>query len=131
MLNLLNEKADLVQTNNALMNKVNSNDNDSVRNNLEKLNREISNKIDFSKFEAYMNDSRAVLDEMQKELSMKSNLKDINLLICKKADIEKVNQALIQITEDLDGKCSIQQVKISLLLKYYYFSLILPWIIKL
>ena len=59
-----------------------------------------------------MNDSRSALDEMQKELSMKSNLKDVNLLICKKADIEKVNQALIQVTEDLDAKCSIQQVNL-------------------
>jgi len=112
MQNQLNEKADLIHVNNALENKVNSIDNESIRLNLEKINREIVNKLDFNKFEAYMNDSRSALDEMQKELSMKSNLKDVNLLICKKADIEKVNQALIQVTEDLDAKCSIQQVNL-------------------
>lgn len=111
MQNLLNEKADLIHTNNALANKIDSNDNESMRLNLEKINREIINKLDFNKFEAYMNDTRSALDEMQKELGLKSNLKDVNLLICKKADIEKVNQALIQVTEDLDMKCSIQQVR--------------------
>lgn len=110
MLNLLNEKADLIHINNALANKVSSNDNDNIRINLEKLNRDIVNKLDFNKFEAYMNDTRGALEELQKELTHKSNLKDVNLLICKKADIEKVNQALIQITEDLDAKCSNQQV---------------------
>ena len=84
MQNQLNEKADLIHVNNALENKVNSIDNESIRLNLEKINREIVNKLDFNKFEAYMNDSRSALDEMQKELSMKSNLKDVNLLICKK-----------------------------------------------
>lgn len=110
MQNMLNDKADLIHINNALANKVNSNESESMRINLEKLNREIVNKLDFNKFEAYMNDSRCALEEMQKELSLKSNLKEVNLLICKKADIEKVNQALIQVTEDLDAKCSIHQV---------------------
>ena len=108
--NLLNEKADLVETNNSLTNKLNSNEFDSFKLNLEKINREIVNKLDYNKFEAYTNDSRSALNEMQKELSQKSNAKDVNLMICKKADIEKVNQALIQVTEDLDVKCSINQV---------------------
>ena len=110
MQNQLNEKADLIFINTALDNKVNYNENESMKLNLEKLNREIVNKLDFNKFEAYMNDSRVAFDEMQKEISQKSTLRDVNLMLCKKADIEKVNQALIQVTEDLDAKCSIQQV---------------------
>ena len=125
--NLLNEKADLVQTNNALANKVNSNENESFKINLEKINREIVNKLDFNKFEAYMNDSRFALEEMQKELSSKSNLKDVNLMICKKADIEKVNQALIQVTEDLDGKCLIQQVIYFFKFLFELFNLIVQF----
>ncbi len=57
-----------------------------------------------------MLDSRLVIDELQKELALKSNLKETLSLLNKKADIEKVNDALIQVTEDLDQKCSIQQV---------------------
>lgn len=57
-----------------------------------------------------MIDTRTVIDEVQKELVLKSNLKETMALLNKKADIEKVNDALIQVTEDLDQKCSIQQV---------------------
>jgi hypothetical protein len=110
MQNQLNEKADLIYINNALVNKVNSNENETLRINIDKINKEIVNKLDLNKFEAYINDSRLVYEEIQKELSLKINQKEVNLLICKKADIEKVNQALIQVTEDLDAKCSIDQV---------------------
>ena len=108
--NLLSTKADIIQLNTATINKVNTQEFESLKNNYERMNKEIINKIDFNKFDAYMNDSRMAIEEVQKELTFKSNLKEILALLNKKADIEKVNDALIQVTEDLDVKCSIQLV---------------------
>ncbi len=78
---------------------------------VERINKDIINKIDFNKFDAYMNDTRNAIDELQKELTLKANMKETINFLGKKADIDKVNDALIQVTEDLDQKCSIQQVK--------------------
>jgi len=109
--NLLNTKADLGNTQNSLQNKVNTQEFESLKLIVDRINKEIVNKIDFNKFDAYMIDNRTVIDEIQKELGLKANLKETLALLNKKADIEKVNAALIQVTEDLDQKCSIQQVK--------------------
>lgn len=108
--NLLNTKADLGNTQNSLQNKVNTQEFESLKLIVDRINKEIVNKIDFNKFDAYMIDNRTVIDEIQKELGLKANLKETLALLNKKADIEKVNAALIQVTEDLDQKCSIQQV---------------------
>ena len=108
--NLINTKADLGSTQNSLQNKVNTQEFESLKLLVDRINKEILNKIDFNKFDAYMLDSILVIDELQKELALKSNLKETLSLLNKKADIEKVNDALIQVTEDLDQKCSIQQV---------------------
>lgn len=108
--NLLNSKADLGNTQNSLQNKVNSQEFDSLKLIVDRINKEIVNKIDFNKFDAYMIDTKTLIDELQKEQGLKANLKETLALLNKKADIEKVNDALIQVTEDLDQKCSIQQV---------------------
>ena len=48
---------------------------------LDHLSKEIVNKIDFDKFEAYLSDTRSAVEEIQKDLLMKSNIKEtINLL---------------------------------------------------
>jgi hypothetical protein len=126
--NMLNTKADLIQFNSSIQNKVNVQEFEQLRLNTERLNKEIVNKLDFNKFDAYMIDTRSAIEELQKELILKPNTKDIMVILGKKADIEKVNDALIQVTEDLDQKCSIQQVI------YFFLTLLfsstLQWIIK-
>jgi len=45
------------------------------------LGKEVVNKIDFDKFEAYLSDTRSAIEEIQKEILMKSNIKEtLNLL---------------------------------------------------
>lgn len=107
---LLSQKADLAQTTSSLQNKVNIQDFESVRLNLDRINKDIINKIDMNKFEAYMNDTRSAIEETQKELMLKANMKELVSLLSKKADIEKVNEALIQVTDDLDQKCGVENV---------------------
>lgn len=48
---------------------------------LDHFKKDFINKIDYDKFEAYVNETRNALEEVQKELLMKSNVKEtINLL---------------------------------------------------
>lgn len=48
---------------------------------VEHLGKEVVNKIDFDKFEAYLADTRSAIEEIQKEILMKSNIKEtLNLL---------------------------------------------------
>jgi hypothetical protein len=48
---------------------------------VEHLGKEVVNKIDFDKFEAYLSDTRSAIEEIQKEILMKSNIKEtLNLL---------------------------------------------------
>jgi hypothetical protein len=57
-----------------------------------------------------MSDTRNSLEEIQKDLMMKSNIKEILNLMKNKADIDDVNKALTQIHEELDTKCNSEQV---------------------
>ena len=108
---LLNSKADSASINLAVQNKIGAADFESLKNAYEKLNREVLNKVDYNKFEAYMNDSRNSIEEIQKDLMMKSNIKEILSLMKNKADIDDVNKALTQIHEELDSKCNTDQVR--------------------
>jgi len=119
---LLNSKADLGSTQNSLQNKVNLPEFDSLKLIVDRLNKDLVNKIDINRFDAYLNDTRIAIDEIQKELNIKANHKDTLTILNKKADIEKVNDALIQVTEDLDQKCSILQVIIFKEIKILNFS---------
>jgi vacuolar-type H+-ATPase catalytic subunit A/Vma1 len=105
---LLNNKADAASINIAIQNKVGLSEFENLKKAYEKYSREIMNKIDYSKFEAYMTDTRNSLEEIQKDLVMKANIKETLNLLKNKADIDDVNKALTQIHEELDAKCSIE-----------------------
>lgn len=108
---LLNNKADSVSTNMAINSRASLADFEHIKVNIEKLNREYINKVDFNKFEAYMGDTRAAIEETQKELVMKANIKEILNLMKNKAEIDDVNKALTQIHDELDHKAGVEQVK--------------------
>ncbi len=105
---LLNSKADAASTNLTVQNKVGVSEFENLKLNFDKINREMMNKLDYNKFEAYMSDSRGLIEELQKDLMMKSNIKEILSLLKNKADIDDVNKALTQIHEELDTKCNIE-----------------------
>ena len=44
--------------------------------NLEKLNKDLIHKIDYDKFNNYIAEVRLSIDELQKEITTKSNIKD-------------------------------------------------------
>lgn len=105
---LLNSKADAASTNLSVQNKVSYSEFENLKLNFDKINREVMNKLDFNKFESYVSDSRGLIEELQKDLMMKSNIKEILSLLKNKADIDDVNKALTQIHEELDTKCNIE-----------------------
>ncbi len=104
---LINSKADAGSINLSIGNKVNISEFEVLRNNFDKISRELLNKLDFGKFENYMNEVRSSIEDMQRDLLMKSNIKEILSLMKNKADIDDVNKALTQIHEELDTKCNL------------------------
>ena len=110
---MLSNKADAVALNIAVQNKANISDIETLRLSIDKISKENLNKLDFNKFDAYMNDTRQAVDELQKDLMMKANLKEMLHLLKNKSDIDDVNKALTQIHEELDLKCNVEQVTIN------------------
>ena len=107
---MLSNKADAIAFNIAIQNKANISDIENLKLTIDKISKENLNKLDFNKFEAYINDTRQAVDELQKDLMMKSNLKEMLHLLKNKSDIDDVNKALTQIHEELDLKCNVEQV---------------------
>ena len=68
-------------------------------------------------------DTFTSIEEIQKDLISKANIKEVLSLLKNKTDIEDVNKALTQIHEELDLKCSNEYV----IIKSSYFILI-PYI---
>jgi len=106
---LLNNKADTGSISMAIQNKVGLSEFESLKLAFEKNNREVMNKLDYGKFEAYMSDTRGSIEDIQKDLVMKANIKETLNLLKNKADIDDVNKALTQIHEELDAKCPLDQ----------------------
>lgn len=92
-----------------LQSKVSIQEFEGLKLGIEKVNKELINKIDFDKFELYSNETRQSVEEIQKELLMKSNIKETLNLLKNKAEIDDVNKALTQIHEELDAKCGLDQ----------------------
>jgi hypothetical protein len=107
---LLSNKADAIALNIAVQNKANISDIENIKLVIDKISKENLNKLDFNKFDAYINDTRQAVDELQKDLMMKANLKEMLHLLKNKSDIDDVNKALTQIHEELDLKCNVEQV---------------------
>lgn len=106
---LMNNKADAASINLAIQNKIGVSEFENLKLAFEKYSREVMNKLDYGKFEAYMADTRNSIEDINKDLMMKANIKEILNLMKNKADIDDVNKALTQIHEELDAKCSLEQ----------------------
>jgi hypothetical protein len=55
-------------------------------------------------------DTFQAIEEIQKDLMAKSNIKEVLTLLKNKPDIDDVNKALTQVHEELDLKCNLEQV---------------------
>jgi len=109
--NLLALKGDINHALMILENKANITDIDNLKDTVDNINKELINKIDYDKFENIINDTRIALDDIQKDLMMKANIKEILNLLKNKPDINDVNGSIAKITEELDQKCALDKVK--------------------
>lgn len=108
--NLLAAKADVMAVNNTLQNKASSSDLEKVRVAVERLIKDVLNKIDFSKFEVFLKENRKQVEEIQKDILSRATIKEMINLMKNKADIDDVNKALTQIHDELDLKSNVEQV---------------------
>ena len=119
---ILNMKADVTQMNNikqscsnvesilkGLDNKISRNEFDSLKLTLEQLSQDYINKIDYSKFDSFANATSSTIEEIQKDLMMKANIKEMMSYLDNKADIDDVNKALSGVHEELDTKSSLEE----------------------
>ena len=112
--NALVAKADLGSTNLAIQNKASIAEVEKIKTCLDKVCKEIGNKIDFGKFENFMKETKKILEDLQKDVLGRSTIKETISMIKNKADIDDINKALVQIHEELDVKANLDQFKISM-----------------
>jgi hypothetical protein len=65
------------------------------------MSQELSNKLDTKDFDEYEELIRKRLDEHQSILVQKSNIKDVCALLDMKSNIEDVNKALSEVSDEL------------------------------
>ena len=98
LFNLLGRKANLSDLNTALAakadnsivqslinQKISINEFDDIRKLVEKLCRELEEKVNFKEFDSQTNFSRSTLEDLQKEVLLKANIKDVCTLLDTKA----------------------------------------------
>ena len=108
--NLLAMKGELNHALNLIQNKANISDVDNLKAAMDDLNKDMINKIDYDKLDTFIGDTRLALDDFQKDLLMKANIKEVLNLLKNKPDINDVNSSITKITEELDQKCSLDKV---------------------
>lgn len=109
--NLTSMKTELNQALVILQNKVNISEYEILKLTLEKVSKDLNEKIDYEKFDNFINEIRISMDDIQKDLMVKANIKEILNLLKNKPDLNEVNSAITRITEELDQKCPIEKVK--------------------
>jgi DNA-binding IscR family transcriptional regulator len=117
MFNLLSKKANLSEINAALTTKADTSLFNSIVGQkigapeFEELKRKIEyvlttneEKCNQRDFEHQVGSVKRNLEDVQKEILLKANIKDVCTLLDTKANIDDVNKALVEIHKELDGK---------------------------
>ena len=102
--NLLSQKADKIALTEAISLKPNIGELEALKLQSEKLSREVEEKVDLHDLDTHINYTKGAVEDINKELLMKSSVKDVCALLDMKANIDDVNKALSEIHKDLDGK---------------------------
>ena len=105
---LLNNKVDKKQLNQLLESKANRIEIENMKISYEKISQDYINKIDYNKFDSFVNETKSTLDALKEDLTLKPNIKEVLNYIKNKCDIDDVNKALIDIHNELDNKLSLE-----------------------
>ena len=104
---LINNKADIREINIALESKLNTKDIDKIQLSFDKLTKDFINKIDYDKFNSFVNDTQYQIENLKNDIMLKANINEMKIYLKEKANIDDVNKALIEIHNELDLKPNI------------------------
>lgn len=108
----LNTKADAIVVNHELKKKLGSEELEEVKILIERLARDLDNRVFKSEYESNSSIIKCTIDEFDKQLLLKSNIKDVCTLLDMKANIDDVNKALSEVHKELDIKPNNEELKI-------------------
>jgi hypothetical protein len=104
---ILSQKADMNIIQKMLSSKATALEVDTIKLNLEKMNQELQNKINFDKFDSFLEKVCDDIQVIKNDLLLKSNIDEVMSYLKNKANIDDVNKALIDIHNELDNKSSL------------------------
>jgi len=78
---MINNKADLNTTKIELQSKVTKSEFDSLKSTINDFTKDINFKLDINKFESVSKDIYQVIDDLQKDIMSKSNIKEVLSLL--------------------------------------------------
>ena len=108
---ILSQKVDINTLQKMLNSKASSLDMDNIKLNIDKINQEIQNKINYDKFDSCIEKITDNIQEIKNEILLKSNIDEVMSYLKNKANIDDVNKALIEIHNELDNKSSLGDFK--------------------
>ncbi|KAL4493978.1 hypothetical protein ABPG72_021995 [Tetrahymena utriculariae] len=100
----LSQKADNTNVLNLLATKVSSQEIEDMRKMVEKVFRECEDKVNLKDFDHFANQANLAIEELQRDMLLKSNIKDVCTLLDAKSNIDDVNRALSDIHRELEKK---------------------------
>ena len=106
---LINNKADIREISLILDSKLDKNDIEKIQLSFDKVSKDYLNKIDYDKFNSFVNDTQFQIESLKNDLMLKANIKEIITYLKGKANIDDVNKALIEIHNELDLKPTINE----------------------
>ena len=108
---ILSQKVDINTLQKMLNSKASALDMDNIKLNIDKINQEIQNNINYDKFDSCIEKISDNIQEIKNDLLLKSNIDEVMSYLKNKANIDDVNKALIDIHNDLDNKSSLADFK--------------------
>jgi hypothetical protein len=102
--NALNVKADAIAVSGELKRKADLDDYKMIVARMDTVNKELDVRVDIDSWNENKSSTRAILDDVGKDMGTKANIKDVCTLLDLKANIEDVNKALKDVHTSLDGK---------------------------
>ena len=105
---ILLQKVDINTLQKMLNSKASSLEMDNLKLNFDKMYQELQNKINFDKFDSYLEKVSDNIQEIKNDLLLKSNIDEVMSYLKNKANIDDVNKALVDIHNDLDNKSSLE-----------------------
>jgi len=119
----MSKKANLADVNSALINKadtsmihgllsqkIGSLDFDEMKRKLEYALTTLDEKSNQRDFDHQVSNLRKHVDELQKDILLKANIKDVCTLLDTKSNIDDVNKALVEIHKELDLKSNQEEI---------------------